>query len=319
MLGELKTRLTATPSCAPTCASITAARVAIDGDRLEVVLQVSALANVAVPMPHASDRWQLEEVSVDARSALAIARENDTSLWVPLQAGAHTVRLVGQLAAAESMQLAFPEPPSVIDVRASGWTVSGVNEGRLVAGSLELVRERGGAALQAGSEFPAFVRVERTFNLDLDWTLATDVWRIAPDRAAVSLQIPLIAGESVLTPGVEVRKDVALVGLAAGEAHTGWRSGLSRAEKLELAVPENAARIEVWNFVVNPQWNVAFEGFPPILPDDVSAPMWVFRYAPRPGEKLDADRDAAQCGAGNDAGHRWRVPAGERRQSLNHH
>jgi hypothetical protein len=286
LLGELKTRLTATPGCAPTCASITAARVSIDGDRLEVVLQVSALANVAVPMPHASDRWQLAEVSVDARSALAIARENDTSLWVPLQAGAHTVRLVGQLAAAESMQLAFPEPPSVIDVRASGWSVSGLNEGRLVAGSLELVRERGGAALQASSEFPAYVRVERTFNLDLDWTLATDVWRIAPERAAVSLQIPLIAGESVLTPGVEVRKDEALVGLAAGETHTGWRSGLSRAEKLELAVPENAARIEVWNFVVNPQWNVVFEGFPPILPDNASAPMWVFRYAPRPGEKL---------------------------------
>ena len=31
--------------------------------------------NVAVAMPHASDRWQLDEVSVDARGALAIARE----------------------------------------------------------------------------------------------------------------------------------------------------------------------------------------------------------------------------------------------------
>jgi len=286
LLGELKSRLTAAPRCAASCAAITAARVAIDGDRLEVVLQVSALANVAVPMPHASDRWQLEEVSVDGHSALAMARDSDASLWVPLPVGAHTVRLAGQLAAAESVQVAFPERPSVVDVRASGWSVSGVNEGRLVAGSLELVRERGSAALQAGSEFPAYVRVERTFNLDLDWTLATDVWRVAPERAAVSLQIPLIAGESVLTPGIEVRKEMALVGLAAGEGHTGWRSGLSRAGKLELAVPENAARSEVWNFVVNPQWNVVFEGFPPVLPDNVSAPMWVFRFAPRPGERL---------------------------------
>ena len=130
----------------PDCATITAARVVVDGDRLEVILQVSALARVAVPMPHASDRWQLDEVSVDARSSLAIGREQDASLWVPLAPGAHTVRLAGRLAAAESIQLAFPQPPRSVEVRASGWTVSGVNEDRLVAGSLELARERGARA-----------------------------------------------------------------------------------------------------------------------------------------------------------------------------
>ena len=291
ILEELKTRLTAAPDCAPSCAGISAARVSVEGERLEVVLQVSTLANIAVPMPHAADRWQLDEISVDARASLAIARERDASLWVPLTPGAHTVRLSGRLAAAESIQLAFPQPPRVIDVHASGWTVSGVNEGRLVAGSLELTRERAaqraGATLEAGSEFPAFVRVARSFNLDLDWTLDTNVWRIAPQRAAVSLSIPLVAGESVLTPGVEVRDgETALVGLAVGEAQTGWHSGLARGEKLELSMPADAARSEVWSFAVNPQWNVSFEGFAPVLPEDVTAPVWIFRFMPRPGEKL---------------------------------
>ena len=239
LLNELKGRLTAAPACAPDCAAISAARVVIDGNQLEVTLEVSALARVAVPMPHASDRWQLDEVSVDARSSLALGRERDASLWVPLTPGAHTVRLAGRLAAAESIQLAFPQPPLSIEVRASGWTVSGVNEGRLVAGSLELARERGGragAALEAGSEFPTFVRVERTFNLDLDWTLLTEVTRIAPERAAMSLQIPLVNGESVLTPGVEVKDGQALVGLSPGEMNTGWRSGLSRSETLRARV-----------------------------------------------------------------------------------
>src|SRR6185295_1042792 len=93
--------------------------------------------------PHASDRWQLDDVSVDARGTLAMAREGDATLWVPLTPGAHTVRLAGRLAAAESIPLAFPQPPRVIDVSARGWTASGVNEGRLVSGSLELARERG--------------------------------------------------------------------------------------------------------------------------------------------------------------------------------
>jgi hypothetical protein len=291
LLSELKDRLTSAPVCAPNCAEIVAARVVVAGDRLEVLLEVGALANVAVAMPHASDRWQLDEVTVDSRSALAMARGDDASLWVPLTPGAHTVRLAGRLAAAESLQLAFPQPPRVIDVSARGWTTSGVNDGRLVAGSLELARERdagrGSTALEAGAEFPAFVRVDRVFNLDLDWTVDTVVTRIAPQRAALSVEIPLVTGESVLTPGVKVRnQEAAIVGLGSGESRTQWHSGLARAETLEISVPADAARTEVWSFVVNPQWNVSFEGFAPVLPENVDAPSWMFRFMPRPGEKL---------------------------------
>ncbi|HEU4780663.1 MAG TPA: hypothetical protein VFS58_12345 [Steroidobacteraceae bacterium] len=291
MLTELKARLTAAPPCAPHCAEIAAADVSVDGERLDVVLEVSALANIAVAMPHASDRWQLDTVSVDSRPSVAIARNRDASLWVPLTPGAHRVRLSGRLAAAESIQLVFPQPPRVIDVRSSGWTVSGVNEGRLVAGSLELARERtaqrAGALLEAGSEFPGFLRVDRVFNLDLDWTIDTQVSRIAPQRAALSVEVPLVKGESVLTPGVEVRNgETVLLGLATGESQTTWHSGLSRAEELELSLPVDAARSEVWSFIVNPQWNVSFEGFAPVLPENVNATTWVFRFRPRPGEKL---------------------------------
>jgi hypothetical protein len=293
LLEQLKQRLIEAPKCAPNCAEIAAARVVVDGQRLEIVLQVSALANVAVAMPHASDRWQLDDVAVDARASLAMAREGDSTLWVPLTAGAHTVRLAGRLAPAESIQVAFPQPPRAIDVSATGWTVSGMNEGRLVSGTLELARERGsqrsgaGDALETGTEFAAFVRVDRIFNLDLDWSLQTVVTRIAPLRAAVSMEIPLVKGESVLTPGVEVRNGTsALVGLGTGEPNTQWQSGLARSETLEVSLPEGAARTEVWSFLVNPQWHVAFEGFAPVLPDDANALNWVFRFIPRPGEKL---------------------------------
>jgi hypothetical protein len=290
LLSELKTRLTAAPPCAPRCAEVVSARVLVDGDRLDVTLQVSALASVGVAMPHASDRWQLDDVSVDGRGTLAMVREADASLWVPLTPGAHTVRLAGRLAAVESVPLAFPQPPRVIEVTARGWTVSGVNEGRLVSGALELARESGaqrsGAALSAGSEFPAFVRVERVFSLDLDWTVDTRVARVAPQRAAFSVEIPLAPGESVQTAGVKVRDGTALVGLNAGERSTQWHSGLVRADTVELTLPADAARSEVWSFVVNPQWNVTFDGFPPVLPESVDAPVWVFRFLPRPGEKL---------------------------------
>jgi hypothetical protein len=294
LLDQLKQRLTAPPRCAPSCAEMAEARVVIDGERLEIVMRVSALANLAVAMPHASDRWQLDDVSVDARASLAIGREGDASLWLPLTAGAHTVRLAGRLAPVESIQVAFPQQPRAIEVHANGWTVSGVNEGRLISGSLELARERSaqrsGAvdSLETGSEFPAFVNVERIFNLDLDWTLHTVVSRIAPLHAAVSVEIPLVKGESVLTPGVETHSDVAIIGLGAGETSSEWQSGLARAESLEASLPEGAARTEVWSFVVNPQWHATFEGFPAVMPQTPNDANWVFTFIPRPGERLVA-------------------------------
>ena len=50
LLTELKTRLTESPKCAPDCSEVASARVAVDGDRLEVTLQVSLPTCHCVPM-----------------------------------------------------------------------------------------------------------------------------------------------------------------------------------------------------------------------------------------------------------------------------
>jgi hypothetical protein len=110
--------------------------------------------------------------------------------------------------------------------------------------------------------------------------------RIAPQRAALSVEVPLVPGESVLTPGLKVRNAAALVGLGAGEHAAQWESGLARVDAFELALPAGAARSESWSFLVNPQWHVEFEGFPAVLPEAVNAQTWEFRFRPRPGEKL---------------------------------
>ena len=62
---------------------------------------------------------------------------------------------------------------------------------------------------------------------------------------------------------------------------------MSRGDNITLSMPEGTARTEVWNFVVNPQWNVTFAGFPAVLPVDPSASVWVYAYYPRPGESLE--------------------------------
>lgn len=310
LLTELHNRLLEKPHCLPDCADISRAVVQVSGERLDLRLDVSALAFVALAVPSADTHWQIDTLTVDGAGSLAARRAGDGNLWVPLRPGARVLRMSGRIVGTDNLQLAFPQRPRVVDVSASGWEVSGVNEARLISGAIELARRQSsvasrgsgatGEANENGSaQFPAFVRVTRNFNLDLDWTISTVVERVAPERAAVTVEVPLVNGESVLTDSIKLRDGrIALVGLGSGEAQTGWNSGLVHSEALALTVPADAQRAEVWNFVVNPQWRVTFSGLPATLPEQPDAAQWVFSFYPRPGEtlKLAIARPAAVAG-----------------------
>ncbi len=293
LLDALRERLTEAPRCHPTCAEIMRAQVHLGGDRIEVELLASALAPLAVAVPSAGDRWRIDSVTVDGASALAVTREPNGGLWIPLRSGAHTIRL-GARVLSDDLPLAFPQPPRTISVEAVGWEVTGVTGGRLVSGALDLTRRpRAGAPTTSptaagGEDFPPFVRVIRDFHLDLDWSMTTTVERVAPPSAAFTVAVPLVPGESVLTEGLEVRGEgVALVGLAAGQQKRDWTSSLARRDALSLDLSATPPRAEIWRFTVNPQWRVAFSGLPAVLPEDLGSGPWVFEYRPQAGERLD--------------------------------
>jgi hypothetical protein len=292
VLTELRTRLTQPPACAPACAETLSAAIAVTTDRLDLTLEVSALANVAIPIPIAVGRWEPESISVDGQSAGALYRDPQQNYWLALRSGAHTLRLSGRLAAAESMQLVFPQKPRAVSAGGTGWEFSGINDGRMLTNALELVRVRSSATtdrLAAATAFAPFVSVRRHVRFDLDWTATTVVERIAPDKGAITVEVPLLPGESVLTAGLTPRERNGIrtvqVGLTGGERSVSWESALPRAAVMQLVMAEAQDRTEVWSFAVSPIWNVQFEGVPQIEPD-VSGGQWTFDYLPRGGESL---------------------------------
>lgn len=303
ILQELKTRLTRAPECVPSCADVMHARVLAQGDRLEIELEVSALTPVAVPIPSAVNEWEPESISIDNQANGGVYRDRSDTRWIALRPGVHRVTFSGRVADDDSVQLVFPMRPRTIAVSVDGWDFSGVGDGRLLTNTLELVRKRSGAGatrLEAGREFPPFVQVARHVMLDLDWTINTQVSRVAPEKGAFTMAVPLVATESVLTEGLEVRDDrTALVAMSAGETEVNWDSALPRAETLVLEFQAGAPRSEVWSFTVSPQWNVTFNGTPAVFPADADAEEWVFEFHPRAGENLNVaiSRPAAAKGA----------------------
>jgi hypothetical protein len=302
LIDELRTQLLAPPKCAPDCAAVVAADVSITAGRLRVILNVSALDAVGLALPGAEPSWTPDLVQVDGAGPGWVQRSPQGIRYVSLTRGRHVVQVEGPLGDIDAVSLAFPVRPHVIDVHVSDWDAGGVADRHLMSGALELVRKRVAAAHAASAtrpeEFPPFVAVDRLFHLSHDWTVDTNVTRVAPKSAPFTISLPLLAGEAVTTAGLNVSGGTVALGLGAGEESQAFASILPRTDQLELVAAGSGSFSERWRFEVGPSWHADFSGMPAVAPEEETG-TWIFEYYPRPGERLTVrvTRPAASPGA----------------------
>lgn len=301
LLTELQRRLLEPPHCTPDCAAINAAHVSISEERLSVTLEVSALDALGVALPAGGTGWTPAAVFLDGGSGAWVHRDARGTRYVWVSPGRHTVRMEGPLQGTVSVSLGFPLAPQRIEVSAPGWDVAGVNGQRLLSGALELVRRQAAhaeaGAVERQGEFPVFVTINRTFRLGHEWTLETQIERLAPAQGAFTVTVPLLPKEAVTTPGLQSGPEGVVVGVAAGESRTAFSSLIPVSETLALTARAAPNFTERWTFLVAPQWHVDFAGVPASAPGEDSGP-WVFEYYPRPAETLtlQVSRPAAAPG-----------------------
>ncbi|MEX2123768.1 MAG: hypothetical protein WD795_07720, partial [Woeseia sp.] len=302
ILQQLEQRLLEPPPCAPRCAEIAAAEVQVRGDAMTIELDVHALADVAVSLPGSLQGWRPESVQIDG-AASHVYRRADQTLWVRAGAGSHRVTLTGPLPPVDSLEVPFPATPRVITATADGWSVAGIRDRRLLSGSLQLARLQAAGSADSSARwesgrFPHFVRIERTVELDLDWRVNTQVVRVAPEQGALSLQVPLLDGESIVTGDFRVTDGSVLVSMGPGQGVIVWESTLPRTSPLTLTAEANAAWKEVWRFGVGSIWRVKFDGVPESASESPFDEARIAEFYPRGGETLTlvAERPEATSG-----------------------
>ncbi len=286
LLEELRERLSKPPPCAPHCATIDSLELNASPEQLGLTLQVGAQVSSAIPLPGGAEHWNPVSITVDGAPARALWRGDDQQLWLPLAPGRHRVELAGPPPQRSTFQLPLPLRPHHVIVRADGFRVDGVHEDGGVDGALQLTRvapavaeggERGATNL-----FPPLVRLSRTLALGLTWGVETRVERLTPADSAVVLELPLLPGESVTTPGVRVEGGRVLLNLPPGAVEMRWSSTLAKAERLELVAASNESISELWELDAKTLWHVEAEGFAPIHHEGYAAML----YRPRAGERL---------------------------------
>ena len=293
VLRELQERLLAPPPCAPRCAEIVNAHVDVGEQDLAVQLEVHALADVAVSMPGALDGWRPQGILNNSADALPGRLDGHGVLWVRLPAGRHRLTLRGPLPAGDALEIPFPTSPRTIAAKSKHWVITGIDKGVLTSGALNLVRLRRQVGVEAAaqwgpSQFPAFLHIDRTHYLLLDWTVNTTVRRVAPQTGALNIEVPLVEGEAVLSEGVVVKDGYVVVSMNPAQEVFEWTSSLTRRPAMALRAPARQPWREVWRFVIGDAWRVAFSGVPESEPDP-RADRRIAEFHPRPGEALEID------------------------------
>jgi hypothetical protein len=205
-----------------------------------------------------------------------------------LPEGVHRVQVEGLLPNVSEWEWAFHLKPRRVEIQAPGWNVSGVRPDGVpeqqVFFSLQQ-RASGGEAAYDSQELITVALVERRIELGLVWQVHTTVTRLSPTGRAISLKVPLLQGENVLTPNAVVEISRIEVRLGANENSTSWRSELPVSASLDLKAGADDVWVESWRVVVSPVWNLAYSGLAPVFEQGIPELVPVWR--PWPGEEVE--------------------------------
>jgi hypothetical protein len=295
MLGELRERLLAKPACAPRCASANDLTLEASPTDLRLRLLISTATRTAVPLPGDASSWSPASVRVDGKPAAALSRSADGRLWLALDRGVYAVELAGPLPSREVIQIPLPLRPRHAAASAHGFRVDGIHEDGATDESIVLSRAQGakrasdGEAAPAALLVPPFLAVERTLVLGLQWEVQTRAIRKTAVGSPLVIDVPLLPGESVTTPGIRVEsgRHAVSLSLAPGETEVAWRSTLPQTSELRLRSEPSAADLwaETWRVQVGPIWHAAYSGIPATHRTESTA-VRIPEWRPWPGEEV---------------------------------
>ncbi|AGA91096.1 hypothetical protein Thimo_2359 [Thioflavicoccus mobilis 8321] len=295
LLDELKRRLLEPPDCLPDCAEIPRLDIEVSTKHLRLLLEIDAMATVALPLPAPAGGWSPGEVLLDEVPLSGLRRDTGGHLLAAVPSGRHRLVLAGPLPASGQVDIPLPLRPRFIATRvAEPWRLEGVDSDGRPGDQLRLVNEQAatpapadtGPALDGGRSIPPLLRITRTLRLGLDWTVETEVARLSPPESAVTTRVPLITGEAVTTPGLQVDDGGLLVSLPPGRPRQTWSSTLTPVDRLALLASDDPHLTEVWRLQVSPVWHLEASGVPPVQNLD-AADRWLPTWRPWPGERLE--------------------------------
>ncbi|MFN9365802.1 MAG: hypothetical protein ACK6CE_13525 [Planctomycetota bacterium] len=286
LLNSLCERLLKPSDAFPQAAEIPMLRATIRDGKLLLEGQIHAAAECAVPLPGQFPSWSPLSVRL-GDSAGIVCRRDDGYLWLWVPEGVHPFRVEGLLPDAAEWVWSFQLTPRQLELDASDWNVTGLRpdgrpENQLFFSRKERAAE--GDSRYDQRNFRAIVQVDRMLEIGLVWKVHNTVRRLSSPGRAITVQVPLLAGERVLSGNVTPEDGMIEVNLSAEAGEFSWESELPLTPEIQLAAKPQPQTVERWSLLTSPVWNIRPTGPQPIYESESSEliPVWY----PWPGEEV---------------------------------
>jgi hypothetical protein len=283
MLKDLEERLNQADDAFPNAATIPTATIALKAGRITMQLELHAAQQVAVPLPGKPPAWSPVKVLLDNQPA--VVKREEGVLWVVVPPGVHQCQVEGLAPAGSEWEWAFPLRPAHVTVDAPGWTVTGLRSTGVPEAQIFFVQQVANTEQTAAydrRDFNPLVQITRQLELGLVWQVRTEVKRLTPNGKAISLSLPLLAGERLLTPGMTAQNGRLEARLGGQDASFAWESELEITPEIKLLAEKSDRWVEEWRLEASPAWNVSLSGLQPVFNQThgTLVPVW----QPWPGE-----------------------------------
>ncbi|MEE2751166.1 MAG: hypothetical protein VX519_07035 [Myxococcota bacterium] len=289
LLQELERRMTQAADCRRDCVTNPTLEFAVEGDRLVLSAEVHAAARSSWPVPGPAEAWVPDRVLLDGKPTTALARLSDGFLHIRLEPGVHELRVSGPLPPTDSTTLTLSQAPKKAQwVSNPDWSLDGLHSDATAERTVQLTRNLSRSADKSddstAENLAPWLMVTRTLDLGIPWRIRTEVQRVDGSDAPLSLQVPVLDGESVTDESLQVEDGKVRVSLDRNRDQVSWVSTLEEQDTIVLTAPEGVAWTENWVLSCSPMFSCTATGLDPL--EHSQAGQWSPRWAPWPGESV---------------------------------
>jgi len=288
-LSTLRERLNETVDAYPNAADISTVTLTLRDRKITMDAEIDTALQVAVSLPGRLPAWSPISVRVDGQAQAALRRDGGY-LWIALPAGVHHVHLEGLLPEVTEWEWTFQLKPRHVIIDAPGWTYNGVRPDGIPEQQVFFSQKQKASGIASSygydrQELHTIAAVDRHLEFGLVWQVHNEVTRLSSADRAVSIRVPLLPGEKVLTANITPVDGCIDVRLGANESSFTWDSELPVTDHLALATKPDDTWVERWYLIASPVWDVSITGLAPVFEPDAAdlVPVW----HPWPGEKVD--------------------------------
>lgn len=304
LLQELSTRLQPPPACLPDCVNIAKMHLQADEHELRVEAEIHSAVFGVANLPTLEDINQQLNISV-RMDGTPIAM--DAQHRIAVSPGRHSVLMSIQNPGLSEWKLNFGMPPKHLTTALDGWEISGLSGDRIQSQGIALYRSINTSAPAATLNtlnIQPYIKIKRTFFLDLEPYVRTEITRLDSGKGTAQFRLPLMDGEEYVgassdeAVSVEFTDGVQTFSLGSDSTVT-WKNNLARQTHFEFTTNTQENLSEAWTFITAAVLDAKFSGAPvQIGPSDTDNYL-VHRLQARPGETVivDLQRPAPVAGS----------------------